>query len=92
MGHKLQSIESDQIHGSKPSPSDFWLTKVFGAFGFLGFVLGCMAIAMFTPGTRGDTAAIKGGFFVQVIGLCGLLAAQSHTSTLLPLFIRHSQL
>ena len=59
---------------TKPSPSDFWLTKVFGAFGFLGFVLGCMAIAMFTPGTRGDTAAIKGGFFVQVIGLCGLLA------------------
>jgi hypothetical protein len=58
---------------TKPSPSDLFLTKAFGAFGFLGFILGLLAVALFTPGTRGDTAGLKAGFFVQVIGLCALL-------------------
>lgn len=58
---------------TKPSKSDVKLTKIFGAFGFLGFLLGLLAVAFFTPGTRGDSADIDGGFFLQVIGLCGVL-------------------
>ena len=58
---------------TKPGKSDLMLTKAFGAFGFLGFVLGLLAVALFTPGTRGDSAGLKGGFFLQVVGLCGLL-------------------
>jgi hypothetical protein len=58
---------------SKPDKNDLFLTKAFGAFGFLGFLLGLLGIALFTPGTRGDTAALEGGFFLQVVGLCGVL-------------------
>ena len=46
---------------------------MFGVIGFFGFIMGLFAVALFTPGTRGDTAGLEGGFFLQVIGLCGVL-------------------
>jgi hypothetical protein len=58
---------------TKPAANDLLLTKVFGGLGFAGFLMGLFGIAMFTPGTRGDTANISGGFFLQVVGLCGVL-------------------
>lgn len=57
----------------KPSKIDLKLTKIFGGFGFLCFLLGLQAVALFTPGTRGDKADLKGGFILQVIGLCFVL-------------------
>ena len=36
--------------------------------------MGLFAIALFSPGSRGDSAGLKGGFFLQVVGLCGVLA------------------
>ena len=56
-----------------PTKSDLMLTKIMGGFGFFGFGIGLLAIALFTPGTRGDSAGLKGGFFLQVIGLCAHL-------------------
>ena len=56
-----------------PSKIDLKLTKIFGGFGFLCFLLGLQAVALFTPGTRGDKADLKGGFILQVIGLCFVL-------------------
>ena len=58
---------------TKPGKSDVFMTKVAGFFGFFGFILGLMAVALFTPGTRGDAAGLDIGFFLQVIGLCGVL-------------------
>jgi hypothetical protein len=58
---------------SKPGKRDVDLTKFFGAFGFLGFILGLLGVALFSPGTRGDAAGLESGFFLQVIGLCGVL-------------------
>jgi hypothetical protein len=59
---------------SKPDPSDQLLCKVFGSLGFFGFMMGLFAIALFSPGSRGDSAGLKLGFFLQVVGLCGVLA------------------
>jgi hypothetical protein len=56
-----------------PTKSDLMLTKIMGGFGFFGFGIGLLAIALFTPGTRGDSAGLKGGFFLQVVGLCAHL-------------------
>ena len=56
-----------------PTKSDLMLTKITGGFGFFGFGIGLLAIALFTPGTRGDSAGLKGGFFLQVVGLCAHL-------------------
>lgn len=58
---------------TKPAANDLLLTKVFGGLGFAGFLMGLFGIAMFTPGTRGETANISGGFFLQVVGLCFVL-------------------
>ena len=58
---------------TKPDPSDLLLCKIFGSLGFFGFLMGLFAIALFSPGSRGDTAGLEGGFFLQVIGLCGVL-------------------
>jgi hypothetical protein len=58
---------------TNPNRSDMMMTKVFGYLCFLGFILGMLGIALFTPGTRGETATLGFGFFLQVIGLCFIL-------------------
>lgn len=58
---------------TNPHPSDVMMTKVFGASGMLAFVLGLLGVALFTPGSRGETASLGSGFFLQVIGLCFIL-------------------
>ena len=58
---------------TNPDPSDMKATIIFGTVGFIAFIFGILAIALFTPGTRGETAHLGFGFFLQVIGLCAIL-------------------
>jgi hypothetical protein len=55
---------------TKPDASDVLMTKIVGTAGLLAFILGLLGIALFTPGTRGETAHLGSGFFIQIIGLC----------------------
>ena len=58
---------------TNPDPSDMKATLIFGTAGFVAFIFGLLAIALFSPGSRGETAQLGAGFFLQVIGLCEIL-------------------